>query len=584
MKRAVKKLPPYVWARPQTHVLWFRMAVPQAVRDRVGKATWQCTLGTTDIRQAAALAQDKRNQLMREWGLLGASGMASPSVLLNRLAVEIGFDNYLGALDDARRQWPKAPDEYEARLDQVPAARRRYTREILDGDRARWEQIADNNIAKRGIALRKATPEYDAFVEIIAEATIDALDVFERRTTGDLSAAPKSQAVIKAKELAKPGETLLDLFERWSAERLAKGEKRADTVNQDRKIIEQFAKYVGRDRAVNSISPHEVFDYRGLLRDLPPKWTSNKQLVRLGMKDAAARARELGLPQTAFTTVNKHLSTISPLYKWLAGQPAWVGLQNPCDGLFHDKVKGKNPRPPFTTPVLNTILRSPLFTGFLADDAEHKRGNRQADDWRKWIPLVCMFTGARIGEIAQLRIGDVRQQHGVWFVYIAHDRDAGLSTKSGVSRAAAVHSQLEALGFIQFVDRQRQRSGGDDRSQLFPELKSNNRGQIGAEPSRWWRDYLSAIGVKQGRDGIGAHSFRHELSDRLREEALLLDSEIAVCLGHSVKSTTGGYGKIRQGTVAMLKDWIEAVRWEGVSFAAMDSEGSPVELVEDCSR
>ncbi|HEV7340133.1 MAG TPA: tyrosine-type recombinase/integrase [Sphingopyxis sp.] len=569
MKRPAKKMPPYVWARPQTHVFWFRMAVPQSVRDRVGKSVWQCTLGTTDIRQAAALAQDKRNQLMREWGLLSASTVGSPTVRLDRLAVEIGFDNYLGALDDARRQWPKAPGEYEARLDQVPATRRRYTREILDGDKARWEQVADNNIAKRGLALRKATPEYEAFVETIAESTLDALDVFERRTTGDLAAAPKSQAVTKAKELAKPGETLLQLFERWSSERLAKGEKRPDTVNQDRKIIEQFSGYVGKDRAVGSITPQEVFDYREILRDLPPKWTSNKQLARLGMKDAAVRARELGLPQTAFTTVNKHLSTISPLYKWLASQPAWVGLRNPCDGLFHDKVKGKNPRPPFTTPVLNTILRSPLFAGFLADGAEHEPGNHHADDWRKWIPLVCMFTGARIGEIAQLRIGDVRQQHGVWFIFIAHDGDAKQSTKSGESRTAAVHAKLEAIGFIKFVERHRERAGGDDGAQLFPELKPNNRGQIGAEPSRWWRDYLTAIRVKQGRDGIGAHSFRHELSDRLREEALLLDNEIAVCLGHSVKSTTGGYGKIRQGTVAMLKDWIDAVRWDGVNFDAL---------------
>lgn len=564
MKSPAKKMPPYVWTRPQTHVFWFRMSVPQSVRGRVGKSVWQCSLGTTDIRQAAALAQEKRNQLMREWGLLDA-GVPVTTIPLDRLAVEIGFDNYLGALDDARRQWPKAPDEYEARLDRIPAARRKYTREILDGDRARWEQIADNNIAKRDLALRKQTPEYDAFVDTIAEATLDALDVFERRTTGDLAAAPKSQAVIKAKELAKPGETLLELFEKWAAERLAKGEKRADTVDQDRKIIEQFVAFVGKERAVASITPQEVYEYREALRDLPPKWSSHAKLKRLAMRDAAAKARELDLPRMAFTTINKHLSTISPLYKWLAGQPAWVGLTNPCEGLFHDKVKGKNPRPPFTTPVLNKILQSPLFTGFLADGDENKAGNQHADDWRKWIPLVCMFTGARIGEIAQLRVGDVRQEHGVWFIHIAHE--GALSTKSGQSRPAAVHSRLQGLGFLDFVDRQRDRAGGDASTPLFPDLKPNSRGQISGVPSRWWRDYLAAIGVKQGRDGIGAHSFRHELADRLRDEARLLDNEIAVCLGHSMKSTTGGYGQLRQGTVTMLKDWIEAVTWEGVDFS-----------------
>ena len=505
---------------------------------------------------------------MREWGLL-----ASPSTDARQLtdqeleaaAVMVGYD-MLREREESRRLEAAA-----AGAERLERNRRRTAINLAADDKgAAVHSLAAAAIDGLGLDLTPGSDDYAKLFEHLASARHAALDTSYRVAHGEINAEPVGGIVERVRQrsatTAKPGETLLELFERWSAYLLAKDEKRADTVNQDRKLVEQFSGYVGFDRAVDSITPQEVFAYREILRDLPPKWTSNKQLARLGMKEAAALARELELPRTAFTTINKHLSTISPLYKWLRKQPAWVGLRNPCDGLFHDKVKGKNPRPPFTTPVLNTILRSPLFTGFLADDAEHKPGNQHADDWRKWIPLVCMFTGARIGEIAQLRIGDVRQQHGVWFIFIAHDGDAKQSTKSGESRTAAVHAKLEAIGFIKFVKRQRQRAGGDDGAQLFPELKPNNRGQIGAEPSRWWRDYLTAIGVKQGRDGIGAHSFRHELSDRLREEALLLDNEIAVCLGHSVKSTTGGYGKIKQGTVAMLKNWIEAVRWDGVDF------------------
>jgi integrase len=71
---------------------------------------------------------------------------------------------------------------------------------------------------------------------------------------------------------------------------------------------------------------------------------------------------------------------------------------------------------------------------------------------------------------------------------------------------------------------------------------------------------------KQGGDGLGAHSFRHTLSDRLRVEAELLDSEIAVCLGHNQKTTTSGYGQLSQGTVTMLKGWVDGVRFDGVDF------------------
>jgi integrase len=234
--------------------------------------------------------------------------------------------------------------------------------------------------------------------------------------------------------------------------------------------------------------------------------------------------------------------------------------------LFFQKVKGRNRRPSFSTDQLNTILTSPLFKGFCSDGKEHLPGNQQADDWRKWVPLAAMFSGARIGEITQLRIGDVRKDRDVWFMHIKEDEEEGLQTKSRKNRPAAVHATLEGIGFLIFHARRLEQAGGDLRAPLFPELEPNARGQISGTPSRWWRGYLENIGVKDGGDGLGAHSFRHTLADRLRDEAELLDNQIAVCLGHSIKTTTSGYGELSQGTVTMLKAYIDAVRFDGVDF------------------
>ncbi|MBM3596224.1 MAG: hypothetical protein FJX31_10755 [Alphaproteobacteria bacterium] len=101
---------------------------------------------------------------------------------------------------------------------------------------------------------------------------------------------------------------------------------------------------------------------------------------------------------------------------------------------------------------------------------------------------------------------------------------------------------------------------------------------MSAIPSRWWRKYLTKIGVK-GRtaDGVGGHSFRHTLADRLRSEAELLDDEIEVVLGHNQKTVTGGYGQLSQGTVTKFKQYLEGVRFEGVDFShlvAQDETGS----------
>ena len=150
--------------------------------------------------------------------------------------------------------------------------------------------------------------------------------------------------------------------------------------------------------------------------------------------------------------------------------------------------------PPFTTEHLNIILKSPLFTGFAADGREHERGNMHADDWRKWLPLVAMFTGARIGEVAQLRIGDVRQEHGTWFIHIRHDEAEGLATKSGRSRPAAVHSRLEEIGFIEFVQRRLEAAESDTRAPLFPELSAQLHSPSDSPASRARRRVIASLG------------------------------------------------------------------------------------------
>jgi integrase len=109
------------------------------------------------------------------------------------------------------------------------------------------------------------------------------------------------------------------------------------------------------------------------------------------------------------------------------------------------------------------------------------------------------------------------------------------------------------------------RTNRDGDARLFPELQPNARGQISWTPSRFWRTYLIRVGIKNGGDGFGSHSFRHGLADQLRV-AGYLDDEIEVALGHNQVTVTAGYGQVRQGTVARLSVMIEAVTFPGIDF------------------
>lgn len=67
---------------------------------------------------------------------------------------------------------------------------------------------------------------------------------------------------------------------------------------------------------------------------------------------------------------------------------------------------------------------------------------------RRWVPWICAYTGARAGEITQLRGKDVVQREGRWAIQITPD--AG-TVKTGEPRIVPIHEHLIEQGFIDFV-------------------------------------------------------------------------------------------------------------------------------------
>ena len=67
---------------------------------------------------------------------------------------------------------------------------------------------------------------------------------------------------------------------------------------------------------------------------------------------------------------------------------------------------------------------------------------------------IGMFTGARLNEICQLDIADVKQDGDTWFLNITDEGDDNKRIKSKAGRRKVpLHSELIRLGFLDFVDR-----------------------------------------------------------------------------------------------------------------------------------
>jgi integrase len=82
-----------------------------------------------------------------------------------------------------------------------------------------------------------------------------------------------------------------------------------------------------------------------------------------------------------------------------------------------------------------------------AASAETDAG-RASSAARRWVPWLCAYTGARVGEITQLRGADVVQQEGVDAIRITPE--AG-TVKTGQARLVPLHDHLTAQGFLAFA-------------------------------------------------------------------------------------------------------------------------------------
>ena len=574
--------------------IWqLRVAVPRALHKQWGKRERIKSMGTSDrdlaVQRALPVLAQWRQEERVALGRLDAVERRRhvPSDHeLEEAAVILGYDLVLEDADktrlDSRGQflW-----EINANWSKQLAEQQACHTATRDHDLVR--SLADEAVNALDFHLPPDSEGYARLCDLLNSARLSALRVNEKRAAGDVEAVTDNALVQRVRKreaaTAKPSEKIADLFEGYARAQVAAKKKRPAGVDQDRMVIDVFADFIGKDRAISSIGYDDAKDFVDALAKLPSGYRKKKAFKNLTVRQAIAKGEKDGMPPITIITQARYISTVSPFFDWLKSDKGGRHVtSNPFADLHIDtsKLKKANARPPFTAAQITTIINSPLFTGFLTEGKEHIAGNLRADDWRYWIPLICLFTGARIGEVAQLHVDDIAKIEGIWCVEFRHDEAAGQRTKNDKTRLVALHSTLLRIGLLEFLERQKERAEGDGNRQLFPDLEAGPRGQFGDKPSKWWRRYLDKIEVKAGvgKDGFGSHSFRHTMADQLRAAGALDAVFGPLILGHATSSVTGGYGEASQGTPGLSASLIESVKFLPIKRGWIVEGGKPVDF------
>lgn len=448
--------------------------------------------------------------------------------------------------------------EIRDRIETYKQHRERSRSLLISGDPnkvlAAVAESVDEHVSAYRAKLPKTSPTYRRVAMGVARAEMEALKRADERDRMDWTGTPTDPLIKRAEQpkAALPGSRIMDHYDRFLKQRAS--DISADTISQNKGVIQLFAEFVGEDLPVNQLRRKHVSDWCDQLYLMPKMAKQVTALKHLKFKEVIAANQKLGRQTIDPKTINRYLSALSPFAKWLAARGF---IENPIfvDDMFIKLDRSKPKRAPFSDEQLKALFGSPLFRGCLSNTVEHKPGNFTVRDWRYWLPLIALFSGMRLGEIAQLLVEDVQEMHGNWVMHVTTEGDDEKKLKTvGSERIVPVHSQLIALGLLDY--HKRIKEAGHKR--LFPEIKPDSRGFMSGVPSKFLNTYLDRIGVKTKT--LAMHSFRHLFADRLRA-AGYLNSEFGFILGHGDRlvRTTGRYGALPQGTVEHRSKLIESV-------------------------
>lgn len=202
------------------------------------------------------------------------------------------------------------------------------------------------------------------------------------------------------------------------------------------------------------------------------------------------------------------------------------------------------------------LFDDPLFTAY-----ELPQVFNSGNDGAYWLPLLGLYTGARIAELAQLHTDDVMQQEGDgWVLSLKPDGKKGQRVKNRQSvRLVPVHSELVRLGFIDYWQAMQDGRPGA----LWPAWGASKLNAAGGRATGWFSKYKTAKGFGPLRV---FHSFRHTLENRLKalQNPPVPRDHINAIAGHAGQGTGDqSYTNLKPADV---RPTLERLRFPGLNL------------------
>ena len=298
----------------------------------------------------------------------------------------------------------------------------------------------------------------------------------------------------------------------------------------------------------NDITKADIVKYKNILFKMP----SNRNKKPIYSEKTIEQLMMMDIPSQDLlgsTTISNHFVKIASFLSWLSENDlAATNLSSPLRRVIRKDRSDSELRSAFSDNDLRALFNNDYY---------FKGKHRCSAHY--WIPILALFTGARLNELCQLDSTDIVKVDDIWCIDINRKNGKRLKNLSSV-RTIPLHSVLiNKLYFIEFVR-------SVDGIRLFPQLEKSPVG-FGQSFSKWFnRTYRKNVGVGQGHERKDFHSFRHTFANYFKQMENMQEFRVSEILGHKGNSTItySRYGK--QSSLESKQQLIESLNYPMIMF------------------
>lgn len=510
-------------------ILYFRLSVPRRLRGSVGTTEIKLSLRTPYIEEGRAIARLLSGKAQEVFHLLDRGAYRDMDKALVKALVIKHMREVLDSDEYLRASYEEPIGEEE--LEHFSRASALFAEsdkgELARYDYASIEPVAGKLIAsaeKDGICMeefKKGTTPYRYLCRELLKSRAKIFETYIKRNAGeyddyDFSAFAASPSAFSntnhggaiAEQQTKPLPRLSKAADTYIKENSTAERGKANWTSE--KTTLQHVTTINRIiAAVGDIPIHQLrLEHVERFRDYMFIMPANMQKKPRYKDKTYEELMVMEIPEqdkAKDQTIKNNFIRANTFLRWL-GTKYQLALR--FDGILGINLQ-QNPdeeRLPFSTDDLKRLFHSPRYVNQELNKAAHF-----------WVPLLGLFTGARLEELCQLYLKDFgRTPDGVWYISISPDEDKRLKNMTA-KRKVPLHDELIRLGLIERVEYLK--SHGVDR--LFPELtKTGKLSRYGGPVSQWFtrfrREEGVGIGDEEGKKTF--HSFRHTMADYFKQK------------------------------------------------------------------